>query len=401
MNLFSRADVQVGSTLSIRVWGIFFFSMCWAAVLSGAPSQQEVERKLETVQDQIHKSQFRLEKGRGEVGQMERGLRKLERHIGQLNRELDKTESTLKESRERLRALGARKQGLLEQLVRHRGMLHAQVRSEYLYGGQEKLKMLLNQQEHTTLGRALVYYDYLHRARLHAMEQSREVLQAVQEVQAEVEEEEDRAGQTRTALLSQKQQIAEEQKKRKSVLERLRTSVSGEKTRLSSLEADKKQLEALLRKLQAALVNIPYVDQGQDFRKEKGKLTWPVTGKPSNRFGQKRNFSHRKLYWQGVFIPGRTGNDVYSIFHGRVVFAEWMRGLGLLTIIDHGNGYMSLYGHSQSLYKQPGEWVRAGERIASVGNSGGSRRTGVYFEIRKQGKPVNPGIWCKRPASSG
>ena len=379
-------------------WMVLLGSVAATAEISAAPSQQAAERKLAAVHEQIRKSQHRIEKDRGEAGRLERDLRKFERRIGQLDRKLDATESSLVQNRERMRVLGSRKQDLLKRLARHQNILYAQVRSEYLYGGQERLKLLLNQQEHTKLGRTLVYYDYLHRARLHEMEQSRKVLEAVREVQAEVAEEQERGRQAQVTLLSQKRQIAGEQEKRKKVLERLRASVSDEQSRLANLEADKKQLEALLDELQAALVNIPYIDQGQDFREVKGRLAWPVAGKPSNRFGQLRNFSHRKLYWQGVFIPNRTGNDVYSIFHGRVVFAEWMRGLGLLIIIDHGHGYMSLYGHNQGLYRQPGEWVGAGERIASVGNSGGNLSTGVYFEIRKQGKPVNPGIWCKKPA---
>ena len=382
------------------VWIVLLCSIGTTAEIFAAPSQQEAEKKLAAVYEQIRKSQHRIEKERGEAGRLERELRKFERHIGKLDLELDTTESALAQNRDRMRDLESRKQSLLAQLVRHRNILYAQVRSEYLYGGQERLKLLLNQQKHTSVGRALVYYDYLNRARLHEIGQSREVLEAVREVQAEVAEEQERGRQTRVTLLSQKQQIAEEREKRKKVLERLQASVSDEQSRLASLEADKKQLEALIKELQAALISIPYIDQGQDFLEVKGKLAWPVVGKPSNRFGQLRNFSHRKLYWQGVFIPSQSGNDVYSIFHGRVVFAEWMRGLGLLTIIDHGNGYMSLYGHNQGLYKQPGEWVHEGERIASVGNSGGNLRAGVYFEIRKHGKPVNPGNWCKKSAPS-
>ena len=368
------------------------------AALSAGTPQQDAERKLVAVQEQIRKSQHRIEKNRGEAGKLERELRKYERHIGQLNRELDKTGSVLAESQARVQVLEARQHELLKLLSKHQSILYAQIRSEYLYGGQEKLKLLLNQQEHTNLGRTLVYYDYLHRARMRGMEQTREILQNVKEVRNKVAEEGKKASQARAVLLDQKQQIAREQGKRKEVLEKLQARVTGERSRLANLESNKEQLEALLEKLQAALINLPYVDQGHDFQKVKGQLAWPVAGKPSNRFGQKRNFSHRKLYWQGVFIPGMIGNDVFSIFHGRVVFAEWMRGLGLLTIVDHGNGYMSLYGHSQSLYKQPGDWVRAGERIASVGSSGGIQRTGVYFEIRKHGKPVNPGIWCTHPA---
>lgn len=369
--------------------------------LSGAPSQQEVEQKLDRVHDQIQASQLRLEKHRGEAGAQEAELREFERRIGQLNRQLGDTKTALKDHRNRMRSLDSRKRDLQKQLSRHRNVLHAQMRSEYLYAGQEKLKLLLNQQEPATLGRTLVYYDYLHRARMHEIEAVGKVLRELGQVQEEIEAQEKSLARTQSVLTARKQELRQEQAKRKRVLEHMQARVSDEQARLANLEIDRQQLQELLDELQATLINIPHIDQGQDFRKEKGKLFWPVAGKPSNRFGQRRNFSRRALYWQGVFIPGRAGNDVYNIFHGRVVFAEWMRGLGLLMIIDHGNGYMSLYGHSQSLYKRPGEWVRAGERIASVGNSGGQSRTGLYFEIRRHGKPVNPKLWCKKPAPSG
>ncbi|MDC3332982.1 peptidoglycan DD-metalloendopeptidase family protein, partial [bacterium] len=123
-------------------------------------------------------------------------------------------------------------------------------------------------------------------------------------------------------------------------------------------------------------------------------MPWPTAGKLANSFGSKRNGT--TLRWQGVNINARQGSDVKAIHYGRVVFADWFRGSGLLVIIDHGDGYMSLYGHNQSLLKSPGEWVIPGESIATVGNSGGQKSAGLYFEIRKNGKPTDPKRWCKR-----
>ncbi|MXY14646.1 MAG: hypothetical protein F4Y53_03040, partial [Proteobacteria bacterium] len=299
--------------------------VCMAAFtppLSATPSQQEVEQKLAQVHSQIQASQLRMEKHRGEAGALEAELREFERRIGQLNRQLGKAEVALKDYRQRIGALQSKKQNLQKQLSRHRNVLHAQVKSEYLYAGQEKLKLLLNQQEPATLGRTLVYYDYLHRARMHEIEAVGKVLQEIGHVQDEIEKKERSVAQTQSELSARKQEIGQEQAKRKLVLERMQARVSGEQARLANLEIDRQQLQELLDELQAALINIPHIDQGQDFRKEKGKLFWPVAGRPSNRFGQRRNFSRRALYWQGVFIPGKAGNDVYHIFHGRVVFAE-------------------------------------------------------------------------------
>ncbi len=380
---------------------IYSALICWLSVgidLQAAPSQQEAEKKLANVQAQIQKSQRKLEKDRGEIGQLEKELRQSEQLIGQLNQQLRDTETTLENSRQRIHSLDTQKQELLGQLSKHRSILYAQIRSEYLYGGQEKLKLLLNQQEPTKLARTLVYYDYLHRARLHEIEQATQILQSVNEVQNEIVEQQNLADQYQKNLLNEKQLLEQQLNKRKSVLANLSASVSTEQANLSHLERDEKQLKELVKSIREVLANIPVIDQGQEFKALEGKLFWPVVGKPNNQFGQKRNAARSKISWQGVFIPSNEGNNVRSIFHGRVAFAEWMRGLGLLIIVDHGDGYMSLYGHNQSLYKQSGEWVNAGELIATVGNSGGNTRPGLYFEIRKQGKPINPAKWCTKPA---
>ena len=395
--LLRRTQAQLRWLLVLSCWLVL---IGWLNVaVHAAPAQQAAEKKLVEIQTQILKSQYKLEKDRGAVGKLEKQLRESEQLIGQLNQQHNTTESTLAASRQQIQKLAAQKQGLMGQLSKHQSALYAQIRSEYLYGGQEKLKLLLNQQEPAKLGRTLVYYDYLHRARLQEIEQVRHIFQSVNKVQDELVAEQNTVVQIQSSLQSQKQQLEAQQQKRKTVLASLNASVSTEQTKLASLEEDEKQLKELIKNLQETLANIPVIDQSQGFQELKGQLYWPVVGKPTNQFGQQRNSARRTLNWQGVFIPSSEGNNVRSIFHGRIAFAEWMRGLGLLIIVDHGNGYMSLYGHNQSLYKQPGEWVNAGDRIATVGKSGGNARAGLYFEIRQQGKPVNPEIWCKKPAA--
>lgn len=397
---YTKLYLWAVSNLPVLIYVALICCLSVAIDLQAASSQQEAEKKLTRVQAQIQKSQRKLEKNRGEIGQLEKELRESEQLIGQLNQQLKETESTLENSQQRIQSLDTQKQELLGQLSKHRSILYAQIRSEYLYGGQEKLKLLLNQQEPTKLARTLVYYDYLHRARLHEIEQATQILQSVNEVQNKIVEQQNLASHYQNDLLNEKQLLEQQQHKRKSVLANLSTSVSTEQAKLSDLERDENQLKELIKSIRKALANIPVIGQGQEFEALKGNLFWPVVGKPNNQFGQKRNAARSKISWQGVFIPSNEGNNVRSIFHGRVAFAEWMRGLGLLIIIDHGDGYMSLYGHNQSLYKQPGEWVNAGELIATVGNSGGYTRPGLYFEIRKQGKPINPAKWCTKPASA-
>jgi len=381
---------------------VLFFVVCVALMASvfAEPTRQETEKKLVKVQEQIRKSQQKLEQKNGELGSLEKLLREAEQSIGKLNQLLVATEASLKQSQEKIAKLQAEEKQLQKQLSKHHDILYAQIRSEYQYGGQQKLKLLLNQQNPEKLGRNLIYYDYLHRARLSEIDKATKVLQSVNEVQAEILQTEEVAKQAKLSLLNEKQSLEQAQKQRKTAISSLNSNVSSEKEKLENLEGNEKQLKGLIEKLRSALADIPVFDKSKGFSKSQGKLYWPVVGKPSNKFGQKRNSARSKLNWQGVFIPSTEGNNVRSIYHGRVAFAEWMRGLGLLVIVDHGDGYMSLYGHNQSLFKQVGEWVEAGEKLAAVGNSGGNNTPGLYFEIRKQGSPINPAKWCAKTAAS-
>jgi len=381
---------------------VLFFVVCVALMASvlAEPTRQETEKKLVKVQEQIRKSQQKLEQKNGELGSLEKLLREAEQSIGNLNQLLAATEASLKQSQEKIAKLQAEEKQLQKQLSKHHDILYAQIRSEYQYGGQQKLKLLLNQQNPEKLGRNLIYYDYLHRARLSEIDKATKVLQSVNEVQAEILQTEEVAKQAKLSLLNEKQSLEQAQKQRKTAISSLNSNVSSEKEKLENLEGNEKQLKGLIEKLRSALADIPVFDKSKGFSKSQGKLYWPVVGKPSNKFGQKRNSARSKLNWQGVFIPSSEGNNVRSIYHGRVAFAEWMRGLGLLVIVDHGDGYMSLYGHNQSLFKQVGEWVEAGEKLAAVGNSGGNNSPGLYFEIRKQGSPINPAKWCAKTAAS-
>lgn len=368
--------------------------------LSAEPTQQETEAKLAKVQEQIRNAQKALEQQSGELGGLEKQLRESEQSIGTLNQQIAVTETTINISQEKISELQKEEEQLQIQLSEHQKILYAQVRSEYQYGGQQKLKLLLNQEEPEKLGRNLVYYDYLHRARLSEMDKATKILQSVHDVQAKIKQAEQTAQQAKSSLLNEKQSLEQAQNQRKQAVTSLNSDVATEKQKLASLEGNEKKLKGLIAKLRAALTDIPVIDKNKGFSKSKGKLYWPVVGQPTNKFGQKRNSSHSKLNWQGVFIPSTEGNNVRSIYHGRIAFAEWMRGLGLLVIVDHGDGYMSLYGHNQSLFKQVGEWVNAGEKVATVGSSGGNKRPGLYFEIRKQGDPINPAKWCAKSAAS-
>jgi len=153
-----------------------------------------------------------------------------------------------------------------------------------------------------------------------------------------------------------------------------------------------------LKSLGELLADIPQSPSDKEpFHNQKGHIPWPVQGKLLAKFGSSREKGDLK--WNGVLISAAYGEPVQAISHGRVAFSDWLQGYGFITIIDHGDGYMSLYGHNESLFKQAGDWVESGEVIATVGDSGGQPGPGVYFEIRARGKPINPGLWCSNTAT--
>ena len=156
---------------------------------------------------------------------------------------------------------------------------------------------------------------------------------------------------------------------------------------------DQRNLEDLLNRIAEGVVNLPTQGDTIAFSSRKGSLLMPVSGTIKSRYGSRRGDG--KLKWDGVVISAATGDPVHAVHYGRVVFSDWLRGFGLLMIISHGEGYMSLYGHNQVLYRETGDWVTAGEVIAAVGDTGGQLEAGLYFEIRNGGKPTNPQQWCK------
>lgn len=202
-----------------------------------------------------------------------------------------------------------------------------------------------------------------------------------------------RLDQSRQRLDQQHRQLRERKRERDQTLKRLNATIDAKDQQLARTEADRKHLEALLAEVVRALSDTALGLSGDAFGSRKGKLRWPTQGKPANRFGGRR--AGNSLLWTGITLRAPEGREVTAIHQGRVVFSDYMRGQGMLLIIDHGDNYLSLYAHNQTLYKEVGDWVAEGELIARVGNSGGEQQAGLYFEIRHQGKPVNPSLWCR------
>ena len=320
-------------------------------------------------------------------------LREAELRISRLSREQRNLEQQAGEARQRLAKLEKEQAQLAREKQTQLDWLAKPVRASYQAGRQERIKLLLNQEQPDQIARLLRYQEYYQRARSNRLQQVNGELDELMAVSLRVE-------QARQALLDKRSDVQRHadklqgaQKSRQQTLASLNRSLDDRSSSLSQLRRDQQQLEKLLADMQRSLNDIPADLGGTPFGKLAGKLPWPLDGNIGTSYNSAREGA---LRWQGVILNASAGTPVRSVYAGRVVFADWLRGYGLLTIVDHGNGYLTLYGYNQSLLREVGEWVSAGDSLALAGNSGGNRASGLYFEIRHRGKAVNPTRWCNR-----
>ncbi|MCW9087985.1 MAG: peptidoglycan DD-metalloendopeptidase family protein [Gammaproteobacteria bacterium] len=360
-----------------------------------ASERQAKEAELKQLRERITALQQRLQKARGQHDALRNELRTTERRIGELNRNIRRLDQDLAERRRRQEKLEGEERSLQKTVSAQRDYLAAQVRAAYAMGRQEYLKILLNQQSPSTVGRVVTYYDYLNQARSERITHLSVTINELERVQRELGAEAERLRALLAQRAGEKSALEQGRLEREELVRRLKAEIESEDQRLTGMRRDEEQLKELIRALADALSDIPAeAGNRKPFASLKGKMQWPASGPLLVSYGSPRKLG--KLRWSGVMIGAQQGQEVRTISHGRVAFADWLRGYGLLMIIDHGDGYMSLYGHNQSLYKETGDWVEAGETIASVGDSGGLDRVGLYFEIRKNGRPTDPVRWCRR-----
>ncbi|RKZ57173.1 MAG: ATPase, partial [Gammaproteobacteria bacterium] len=291
------------------------------------------------------------------------------------------------------RALNEELQQLNKEVTAHKTVLSEQIRSAYSLGQQQNLKLLLNQEDPAQVGRSQEYFNYFNRSRTEQIEKFLTSIDQKNEVETKLEQTLDAHKKLLKAYKEKTRKRQKQRQLRKSLLTELGNKIENQENTLTSLENSRGRIENLLKSLGELLADIPSNPaENTPFKSLKGKLPWPTKGKFLSRFGQSKR--HGDLKWNGILIKSNYGTPVRVISHGRVAFSDWLQGFGFIIIIDHGDGYMTLYGNSETLLKKTGEWVRAGEIIATAGDSGGQPQSGVYFEIRSRGKPINPKKWC-------
>lgn len=371
--------------------GLLAFSLPLTAL---AANEEVSERQLQELRKDINKLQGWLTEARGEHSSLEGRLRETEVQISQLVTRIADNSREATELEQRLTRLRSEQRKLQSQLDQQAGFLRKQIRSAYAMGRQEYLKVLLNQQDPDRVARLLRYYDYINKKRTEQIEEYLGTARQLNLVQSEIITRGKTLEQVRRSLQDRRTELLAEQKNRQQVVKQLSQEIVGRGNELKKLQTDQKRLEQLLAAVTEAIVRLPPPRDARPFPQMRGKLPWPIQGRVLSAYGSKQ-FKNR-LTSHGMLIQAKEGAEVRSVHGGRVVFADWLRGFGFMLIIDHGDGFMSLYGYNQTLNKEPGDWVQGGEVIARAGSTGGQASNGLYFEIRSGGQPLDPIGWIAR-----
>jgi septal ring factor EnvC (AmiA/AmiB activator) len=363
-----------------------------------AEDLNEKSAQLDSVRGKIEDVKTSMEKARLETKTLQEELKKNETSAGSIALNIREIEKQLRQRGKRLDELKGKKSSHEKVLSEQKSALAQQIRSAYMVGKNDYIKLLLNQEDPARVGRVLAYYDYHNQTRAQQIHSVNTEIEAITRLEKNINRENDALLKLKQSQLTKNKEIDKSRKERNVILSKLLNQLEEQGLELQALQQQEQETKILLEKLseKQARENLGITAVFEDippFSSLKGKLDWPVEGKLVTRFGSYKR--GEKLKWHGVIIDAKIGVEVQAVSDGQVVFADWFRNLGLLIIIDHGDSYMSLYGYNQSLLKNTGDWVLPGEVIALAGDSGGQLRSGVYFEIRNNGSPVNPAKWCR------
>jgi len=406
------------------------FGVVWVMLLGSASAQNTVQKAAaETEKQRLHELRARIDKlkqdlskseeSRTEVADQlkssEQAISEVNRSLVELGREQSKITEALADTQKNILATGAdvaKQQDLLDRLIRH----------QYMHGNTDQLRLVLDGQDVSVVERHLQYGGYVSKNRATLIAKLKVTLANLADLEALARSKKAALTANADEQKNAKAAIEVERIQRKKVLNRIATDISKSRLEIGRLKRDEDRLTRLVDQLAKALLRKP-AEQGKDKNKRKndtasprirelgqsvdsvadasfvgrafqslqGKLKLPALGELAGRFGTPREDSG--VTWKGLFIKSTPGQPVHAVADGNVVFADWLRGYGNLMILDHGNGYLSLYGHNESLLKTVGETVQSGESIASVGSTGGAAESGVYFELRRDGKPFDPMRW--------
>ena len=377
--------------MKLLVAALLLLTACAAALAQQASPEEQAatEAQLQQIAAELKRREAAIGQRAEQLSLTERELKQLEQQMATVASELNTTNNALADIRARIADLNAQTAALEQQQQQQLVLLEKQLDMAYRMGRHDYLRLILQQQDPAKFERLLGYYGYFNQARMNEVAALRETQQQLQQLRNTTAEQQQQLEQ-RLQLQRQQQGVLQAQQgEQQQLVKRLQREQSADQQRIQELKRDQEALEQVLAAIRAALRDEPKLE---GLQKLKGKLSWPADGSVQRVFGKARSGG---VTWKGVVINARAGDPVRAIADGRVLFANWLRGYGLLIVLDHGDGYMSLYGHNQTIIPAVGDVVRANETIALVGQSGGREAPAVYFEIRVKGDAVNPTQWCR------
>jgi len=368
-------------------------SICAPADVFAAQTPAEKEADLKQVRARIDSIRQSIQAESGRRDELANQLKNAELDIQTKRQSLAEIRQERRESERQLAELRREQQQTEREIADERAQLALSLRLAYMNGSAEQLKLLLNQQDPAQLGRMLTYYGYFGRARADRIAAISDRLEHLALITERIARETERLKQVETSQADRVSSLAEARKERSRQLAAIQSTLKSRGDQLKRLEREAASLEKLIAELRRALSDFPSLAP-QGFEKVRGKLPWPLNGKVIARFGEFR--AGGPLKWEGVMIGAPAGTQVRAPFHGRVVYADWLNGFGLLVVLDHGGGYLSLYGNNEELYRKVGDTVAPGDPIGALAERGAGDQPALYVEIRKGKQPLDPRQWFRK-----
>ena len=357
-----------------------------------ASEETDVENELSALRETLKNIETTWRASRTALTETELALSKADAAVSRQVTELRRTQQREAETQTQIDLLTGHKSELIRQRDEELLQVKQHIRAAARMGATSPLKVMLNQEDPNSVARVARYFGYFAEARLESTRALEATLAELADSEVQLQEETKALAEQRELARVQRDELQEKRSDARAIVARYTAEFDSIDTRLSQLRANEQDLIDLLESLRASIFDIGQPNEVVPFASRKGQLALPLEGPLIKRFGELR--PEGRVKWTGVLIEAELGTPVKAIHYGRVVFADWLRGFGLLMIISHDNGYMSLYGHNQVLLVEPGEWVNPGQIIGETGTSGGQPLPTTYFEIRAAGQPIDPMLWC-------
>ncbi|MGB1198964.1 MAG: murein hydrolase activator EnvC family protein [Thalassotalea sp.] len=373
------------------VWLSFIYLASSLLSLNALPfnPSNKTDLKLNQVKKAINQQKTAIKQVSTKRNKLEQQLKDSDLAISAVIKALASSDQQLTTTKAKISVLEQQQIQLLTDKQQQEKLLAKQLRAAYSSGNHDYIKLLLNQKKAANVQRSVTYYQYLNDARIKEIEHFKLTIAKLQQIELEQEAQAQQLQQIKLQQEQQQQELNLQKKQRTQTLAKLSKQLLNSQQQLAQLEQQEENLKAALARI--AQLSQQAIDL-KGLKRLKRKLSWPVKGKIRRSFGSRKQ---GYLKWKGVLLAAPIGKQVTTIHNGTVLFSDWLKGYGLVTVVDHGEGYMSLYGHNQALLKSVGDRVETGEPIALVGQSGGQYQAGLYFEIRHNGQAVNPKLWCR------